>query len=163
MPLRNLLIIFLASVISIVCYDKADRNRYVANLVEAMHIIDTEYLNEIEPRQIFENAMKGMAEGLDPYSGYITPRDYKEFMEGLDQEIGGIGILIEINPESKKLTVLSVLLDTPAYKAGLQAGDTIVEIDGVDTVDVGIRKAVEMMRGKPGSTVQLRVLHSGVT
>lgn len=161
MPLRNLLTIFFASVASFVCYEKADRNRFVTNLVEAMHIIDREYVEEVKPREVFENAMKGMVGGLDQYSAYISPNDYKHFVEELDQEIGGIGILVEVNAETQRMTVVSVLIDTPAYAAGLQAGDTIMEIEGTDTAGLGLREAVDLMRGKPGTKVHLAVLSIG--
>ncbi len=161
MPLRNLLTIFLASIISLACYVRADRNRYASSLAEAMNLIDAHYVEGVKFRDLYENAMKGMAGGLDPYSAYIDPSEYQHFLEGLDQEFGGIGILVEVNPETKRLTVMSPLVDTPAYRAGMRAGDTILEIDGNDTEGLTLKDAVELIRGKPGDPVLLSVLHVG--
>ncbi len=161
MPLRNLLTIFLASVVSLACYVKADRNRYASALAQAMNVIDAHYLDEVSYRELYENAMRGMAEGLDGHSAYVSPTEYSRFLEGLEQEFGGIGILVEVDQETERLTVMSPLVDTPAYRAGIKAGDVILEIDGKDTLRMTLKDAVELMRGEPGASVRLTVRHVG--
>jgi carboxyl-terminal processing protease len=161
MPLRNLTTLFLACIISLTCYARADRNRYAASIAQAMNLVTATYLEEVEYRELYEDAMRGMVEGLDPYSGYISPREFSHFQEALDQEFGGVGILVEIDPDTKRLMVMSPLLDTPAYRAGLKAGDTILAIDGQDTHGMSLREAVELMRGRPGDPVRLRLQHVG--
>lgn len=161
MPLRNLVIIVVAAVISLTCYYKAERDQYVSTINEALHIISQNYVEEVEPRKLFEGAMDGMVQKLDPYSNYISPDDFRQFQESLDQEFGGIGIVVELNPESKRLTVMTPLVNTPAYEAGLRAGDVILRIDGRDTQDMSLKDAVGVMRGKPGTPVRLLIGHIG--
>ena len=161
MPLRNLTTLFLAIVISLTCYSRADRNRYGARLAKAMNLVTATYLEEVGYRQLYEDAMRGMAEGLDPYSGYISPTEFGYFQESLDQEFGGVGILVEIDPDTKRLMVMSPLLDTPAYRKGLSAGDLILAIDGRDTQGISLTEAVRLMRGKPGLPVELRLQKAG--
>ena len=161
MPVRNLVTLFLAAVLSLMCHVKADRNRYATTVSEAMDLITFNYLEDVGYRDLYENAMRGMAEGLDPYSSYISPADYQRFQEELDQEFGGIGILVEFNRETNRLVVMSPLFDTPAARAGVRAGDVILAIDGRDTSGMSFRDAVELIRGKPGEPVRLTILHPG--
>ncbi len=161
MPVRNLVALFLAAILSLLCHLKADRNRYATTVSEAMDLIAFNYLEDVEYRKLYENAMRGMAESLDPYSSYISPVDYQRFQEELDQEFGGIGILVEFNRETNHLVVMSPLFDTPATRAGVRAGDVILAIDGRDTSGMSFRDAVELIRGKPGDPVRLSILHPG--
>lgn len=161
MPVRNMVALFLAAVLSLMCYTRADRNRYATTVSEAMDLIAFNYLEDVGYRDLYENAMRGMTEGLDPYSSYISPVDYQRFQEDIDQEFGGIGILVEFNRETGRLVVMSPLFDTPAARAGVRAGDVILSIDGRDTFGMSFREAVEMIRGKPGEVVQLSIQHIG--
>jgi len=161
MPVRNLVTLFLAALLSLMCHVKADRNRYATTVSEAMDLITFNYLEDVGYRDLYENAMRGMAEGLDPYSSYISPADYQRFQEELDQEFGGIGILVEFNRETNRLLVMSPLFDTPAARAGVRAGDLILAIDGRDTSGISFREAIELIRGKPGEPVRLTILHPG--
>jgi carboxyl-terminal processing protease len=161
MPVRNLVTLFLAALLSLMCHVKADRNRYATTVSEAMDLITFNYLEDVGYRDLYENAMRGMAEGLDPYSSYISPADYQRFQEELDQEFGGIGILVEFNRETNRLVVMSPLFDTPAARAGVRAGDLILAIDGRDTSGISFREAIELIRGKPGEPVRLTILHPG--
>lgn len=161
MPLRNLLVIIFAAVISMACYEKAQRNRFASTITEAMNIIQDNYVEDVDTRKLFESAMDGMVGGLDPYSSFISPDDFKQFQESLDQEFGGIGIVVEIHRESKLLTVMSPVIGTPAYEAGMRTGDVILEVDGVSTKDLRIKDAVRIMRGPPGTDVHLVVRQPG--
>ena len=161
MPFRNLLIIAAAGVMSIACYGKIQHNRYATELANTMELVQRNYVNEVDMADLFENAMDGMLGGLDQYSAYISAADFQQFQEGLDQEFGGVGIVVEQDPESEQLTVLSPLVGTPAYEAGMCAGDTILSINGISTKGMDLRESVRLMRGKPGSSVRLAVQHSG--
>ncbi len=161
MPLRNLLVLFLAAILSLLCHAKADRNRYASTVSEAMDLITSNYLEDVDYRQLYENAMHGMSEGLDPYSSYVSPDEYRRLKEELDQEFGGIGILVEFNQETKRIMVMSPLFDTPAARAGVRAGDVILAIDGQDTATMSYRDAVQLIRGLPGEPVRLTLLHLG--
>ncbi len=163
MPRRNLTIIFLASVLSIVCYGKAERNRYASVFADVMKEISEKYIEEVEPSELFKAAMRGMIseEVLDQYSYYIAPETFRRFQVEIDQEFGGVGIEVVIDPDSKRLTVMSPLAGTPAYRAGILAGDTILEIDGKSTEGFSLNDAVDLLRGKPEEPVSMTVLHAG--
>ncbi|MFT5524009.1 MAG: carboxyl-terminal processing protease [Pirellulaceae bacterium] len=163
MPTRNLLVITLTAIIAMVCYTKAQRNRYAAGITEAMQIIDAKYVEEVDIRDLYENAMDGLVDGLDQYSSYISPSDYQKFQESIDQKFGGIGIHVELNETTKRLTILGPLLNTPAFEAGLKPGDTILSIDGSDTAGLDLRDAVKLMRGDPGEIVKLVLRRYGET
>lgn len=161
MPLRNLLLIASAIVLSLASYTTHDHNRYSSILTELMSVVETNYVEPVNRRELFENAMNGMIGRLDPYSSYIPPEEYLAFRESIEQKFGGIGILVEINPETKRLTVMSPLFGTPAHEAGIKSGDTILSIDGQDTDGMDLRDAVSVMRGDPDTKVTLSVLHLG--
>ena len=161
MPLRNLILLCFALTFSLACYKKAVRNHYARWIGESIQIIQNEYVEEVEPQKLFEDAMQGMVSGLDQYSNFIVKSDYAQFQESLDQEFGGIGIVVEVSQKTKRLTVMSPVVNTPAYRAGLRAGDTIMEIDGNDTEGMTLKDSVGLMRGKPGTTIELKIRHAG--
>lgn len=171
MPLRNLLLLFVAAVVSLACYQRAAKNRYVGTLAEAMNLIDDHYVDPVDNRELFEGAMIGMLDRLDPYSSYTNPKDYKRFNEGMSQQFYGIGIMVEINPDTKRLTVMNPLPDSPAQKAGIVPGDVILKIRGydpdqkkellIDTTDMTLEKSVQLMRGEiEGSEVVIVIQHA---
>lgn len=157
---RNVMAIFLAAIFSLLCYEKVQFNKYASTLSGVMTLIENKYVDNVDRRKLFEGAMDGMVKNLeDPYSSYISPEEYNRFEESLEQEFGGIGIVVEVNPKTKRLMVMNPLVGTPAHKAGLRAGDSILEIDGHSTRDLPLPEAVKYMRGKPGTNVALLVLH----
>lgn len=161
MPLRNLLVLFVAAVVSLACYQRAARNRYVGTLAEAMNLIDDYYVEPVDNRELFEGAMIGMLDRLDPYSSYTNPKDYKRFNEGMSQQFYGIGIMVEINPETKRLTVMNPLPESPAQKAGIVPGDVILKIGKLDTKDMTLEQSVQYMRGDvEGSEVTITIQHA---
>lgn len=160
MPRRNLIILLVSGLISLVCYRQALRSHYGATLTEALNIVDRQYIDEVEPRILFEGAMNGMLDQLDPYSGYTAPDEFNQFEQVMEGEFGGIGIVVEVNQDTGRLTVLSPLVGTPAYKAGLKSGDIILAIDETDTTDMTLPEAVQLMRGEVGSKVRVRIQHA---
>ncbi len=113
------------------------------------------YVKEVNPKKLIVNAMKGMVEKLDPYSEYFTPEEYKEFQEDLNGEFGGVGV--EITLKDGRPVVVAPIEGTPAYRAGIHAGDIIVEINGKDTYGMSIMQVVKLMRGKPGTPLTLTI------
>jgi len=161
MPRRNLTVLLIAAIVSWLCYERAGRNRYAGTLGEAMNLITTNYISEVEPRVLFEGAMDGMIGKLDPYSGYTSPEEFNQFQQQLEGEFIGVGIVVEFDTDSGHLNVAEALIGKPAFAAGIRAGDAIVAIDGKETKELGQRDAVRMIRGKEGTIVKLRVLRSG--
>ena len=161
MPLRNLLIISFCAVLSIACYEKAQKNRYATILAEAMYLISDHYIEDVEPKTLFEAAMGGMVAELDPYSAFFTTESLQNIEETLDQQFGGVGIVVELNAETNRLTVMSPLVGTPAHQAGLRAGDTILRINETSTEGMLLEEAVKLMRGAPGTPVEVAIRRPG--
>lgn len=162
MSVRNLLVILTAALISVICYHRSVHTRYAGLLADCMGTISSLYIEPVSQRELFEGAMEGMTRRLDEHSGYIDPESYSQLHESLDQEFGGVGIMVEIDRETNRLTIFSPLVDTPAHRAGLRPGDVILEIDGEDTIDFSLKDAVQRMRGAPNTQVMLRIAHVGV-
>jgi len=161
MPHRNLATMFVVSVLSLMCYLKVETNRYGRILGHVMDQIEKRALEPVDKEQLFEAAMRGMMTELDEYSAYIPPKRLKQFNEDLDQEFGGVGIEVALDPKTKQLTVVRPLVGAPAYNAGIRTGDTILSIDGDSTHALSLTDMVNRMRGKPGDPVVLSVLHRG--
>ena len=127
--------------------------------VDTFQQVERNYVKDVDRRELLQAAIEGMMSKLDPYSSYISPEEMAQFSESVDQEFGGIGIQIHKDERTNRLTVMSPLPGTPAYRAGLLAGDVILEIDGKSTEGYTIEKAVSLLKGKPGVTVKLGILH----
>ncbi|MFH0888309.1 MAG: S41 family peptidase, partial [Planctomycetota bacterium] len=113
----------------------------------------------VEPNQdkLFESAMKGMVSSLDPYSEYMDADEYSEFLVSTQGEFGGIGI--EISIEDGFITVISPIEDTPAFRAGILPGDKILEVNGDSAEGMSSSECAKRVRGKPGTSVNLKILH----
>src|SRR5437870_4481038 len=120
-----------------------------------LSIIQKNYVDEVQTKQLIEGAINGMLSSLDPHSAYLTPDLYKELQVDTKGSFGGLGI--EITMRNNILTVVSPIEDTPAYKAGIKAGDMIIKIDGQFTKDMTLVDAVKKMRGPKGSKVVLSI------
>jgi carboxyl-terminal processing protease len=161
MPLRNMLLIVVACVVSLLCYQEATHNYYADIVSETMDIIEDQYVQEVDRRTLFESAMRGMVSDLDRHSEYIGPDGLRRFDESIHQEFGGVGIRIEVPEETKRLTVVGLLPNMPAFKAGMQAGDVIETIDDRDTEGMTLKESVNLIKGKPGEPVELDVRREG--
>jgi carboxyl-terminal processing protease len=128
--------------------------------VDTFQQVERNYVKDVDRRELLQAAIEGMMTKLDPYSSYISPEEMAQFSESVDQEFGGIGIQIHKDERTNRLMVMSPLPGTPAYRAGLVAGDVILEIDGKSTEGYSIEKAVGILKGKPGAPVKLGILHA---
>ncbi|MGE4293660.1 MAG: S41 family peptidase [Desulfovibrio sp.] len=124
---------------------------------QVLDIVESSYVEDISRTQLIEDSIKGMLEQLDPHSVYLTADDFKDMQESTSGKFSGIGI--EISMDNGRLVVVSPIEDTPAYKAGLQAGDFILEIDGESTEGMSLTDAVDHIRGEKGTPVSLTILH----
>ncbi len=123
--------------------------------------VQRNYVKDISRRELMEAAIQGVLSKLDPYSNYISPDDISRFKTTVESQFGGIGI--QIGMEDGQLKVMSPLIGTPAYRAGLESGDTILEIDGKSTEGIHRDDAVRLLKGEPGTKVSLVVQHVGST
>ena len=121
--------------------------------------VKQEYVEPISDRELLDHAIRGMLEGLDPHSAYLDEEHYKEIQEGTSGEFGGLGI--EVGMEDGFIKVISPIDDTPAQKAGIQAGDLIVRLDDKPVKGMSLTEAVKIMRGKPGTRIKLTIRRSG--
>ena len=126
---------------------------------DALSIVQSDYVEEPEAQQLIYGALKGMLATLDPYSQFLDPDSYNELKVDTEGQFGGLGI--EISIKDDLLTIIAPIDDTPAYHAGLKAGDRIVKIDGELTRGITLLEAVKKLRGKPETTVTLTVLRDG--
>jgi len=126
-------------------------------LAEAITVIQTEYVEEIEPKRLIYGALKGMVESLDRHSQFLDPSAYSEMQVETKGEFGGVGLEITIGKDGV-LTVVAPMDDTPAAKSGLRPQDKIVKIDGESTRGISLHEAVTRLRGRSGSKVSLTVM-----
>ncbi len=141
--------------------DREDDYELQRVLVDTIDQVQRNYVREVPRRKLIQAAIKGILSELDPYSAYIAPEEMDRFRDALESEFGGIGI--QISFDAGRLKVLSPMVGTPAYRAGLMAGDTIVEIDGKSTADLTVEDTVRRVKGKPGTQVTLTVIHPAST
>ncbi|WP_320169909.1 S41 family peptidase [Maridesulfovibrio sp.] len=134
-----------------------DRFEPLRRFSQVLDLVEHNYVKEISRKELVDDAVKGMLEQLDPHSTFLSTEDFKEMQESTSGEFSGIGI--EISMEKGRLTVISPIEDTPAYKAGLKAGDIILEINGEPTQSITLMDAVSKIRGKRGTKVELTILH----
>jgi carboxyl-terminal processing protease len=129
-PVRNIQILLLVMFVSVACCVQAERLKYAGKIGYAIGLIEQNYVEEIDPQDLYVAAMQGIVSRLDQNSAFIPPQKYQEFQEVIEQRFGGIGILIEGPPAVKRLTVVAPILGSPAFQAGMQPGDVILEING---------------------------------
>ena len=126
---------------------------------DALHIVQRNYVEEVDVQKLIYGAIRGMLSSLDPHSSFMAPDDFKEMQVETKGKFGGVGI--EITMRDSILTVVSPIEDTPAFKAGIESGDIIAKIDGEHTKDMTIMEAVKKMRGKKNTEVVLSIAREG--
>lgn len=132
--------------------------------VDVLQNVELNYVHELddEERQKFmENAIQAGLQSLDIHSAYINPKDFKAFSRQSEGVFGGVGIQIVVDRESRRIVVISPIVGTPAYKAGIKPGDEIEMIDGEPTQGMSAEDAVERIQGPPGTTVRLTIRPRG--
>jgi carboxyl-terminal processing protease len=121
--------------------------------------IKRDYVEPVADKKLLEDAIRGMLTGLDPHSAYLDIEDYKGLMEGTSGQFGGLGI--EVTMENGFVKVVSPIDDTPAQRAGLQAGDLVVKLDEKPVKGMSLGDAVKIMRGEPGEDITLTIIREG--
>ncbi|MGZ3536321.1 MAG: S41 family peptidase, partial [Thermodesulfobacteriota bacterium] len=128
---------------------------------DVLGLIQKDYVEETKSKDLIYGAIKGMLETLDPHSAFMPPNMYKEMQEETKGRFEGLGI--EITIKDSILTVVSPIEGTPAYKAGVLAGDQIVKIDGESTKNFTLMDSVKRLRGPRGTKVTISILREGFT
>jgi carboxyl-terminal processing protease len=134
-------------------------------LVDVLQEVRNKYVVDVDQdreRKLVEDMITGGLERLDPHSSYINPREYKQFNKTSKGKFGGIGISLGYDRLNRgQLTVVSPMVGTPAYEAGILAGDMILKIDGKSTENMRLNEAVDLIQGEKGEKITLTVLHEG--
>ena len=142
---------------------KADTSEVYEKLeifAEVLSLLEDNYVEPQETKDLIHGAIKGMIQSLDPHSSFMTKDEYDDLIIATEGSFTGIGIEIEVR--NNILTVVSPIEDTPAYEVGLKAGDKIVQIGDKPTNDMTIMDAVKLIRGPKGSEVTLTISREGV-
>jgi len=140
--------------------DTEDVYKNIEIFTEVLRQVENSYVEPQDSQKLIYGAIKGMVQSLDPHSSFMTKEEYKELMTETKGSFSGIGI--EITIKDKILTVVSPIEGTPAYKAGMKAGDKIIKVEGESTQDMGIMEAVKKIRGPEGSKVNLTIVREGM-
>ncbi len=127
--------------------------------MKVVNIIENYYVEPLTLDQIIEKLLKGGVSALDPHSSFEDKKAYKSLQVMTNGEFGGLGIVISM--KKGVLTVISPIDDTPAYRAGIKAGDVIIKINNKSTLDMTLDEDVKLMRGKPGTKISLTILRNG--
>lgn len=123
---------------------------------DVIELIEKNYVDEVDTEKLMQKAIQGMVRSLDPHSSFLPPEAFEELQVDTHGEFGGIGIVITV--KDGILTVVSPIEGTPAYKAGIQAGDKIIKVDDESTQDMELWEAVKKMRGKQGTKVVISIM-----
>ena len=133
----------------------------VQRFSNAISEIKKYYVKPVDDKELFDNAIRGMVGGLDPHSAYLDEEEYQELQTSTTGEFGGLGI--EVTMEDGIVKVITPLVDTPAFKAGIKSGDYIIKLGTESVQGLTLKDAVNLMRGKAGSPIELTVLRKGTS
>lgn len=154
-----ILIVFLACSTLAISFERKKGDDLYRNLElfsDTLAIVDMDYVDEVKPKDLIYGSLKGMLSSLDPHSQFMDPDTYNELKSDTEGKFGGLGI--EISIKDDMLTIITPIEDTPAWRAGLKAGDRIVKINNELTRGIGISEAMKKLRGKPNEAVNLTIL-----
>jgi len=136
-----------------------ERYQELQLFAKVLNLIQQYYVEEVDTKKLIYGGIKGMLRELDPHTNFLPPDIYKEFETETAGEFGGIGI--EITVQNGVLTVISPIEDTPAWKAGIKAGDKIIDIDGESTKGFSLVEAAQRMKGKKGAKIKMGIFREG--
>ena len=127
---------------------------------EILSLVESNYVEGVGSDVLIERAIKGMVKALDPHSSYLPPKSYKNMLVDTSGKFGGLGI--EISIRKGLLTVVSPIEDTPAFKAGIKAGDKIIKIEDESTLDMTLTDAVSRLRGENGTPITITIFRDSL-
>ena len=145
-----------------ICYAQDAENLYkkIDLFSEVLKKINEEYVEDVDPAEIMDSAIDGALQSLDPYSGYMSPEIYQNSQTDTEGKFGGLGI--EVGMEGGIVKVIAPIDDTPAFKAGVKAGDYIIKINGEQVQGKTLMEAVNLMRGRVGTDIEITIIRRGL-
>jgi carboxyl-terminal processing protease len=169
MPHRNVLAIVMVGAVSLLCWqssrgarpDKDEIFQQYGLFVDALEQVEQYYVRPVERKDLLQSALRGMLQDLDPHSIFFSEAEWRLFKRQYEGSFTGIGVQIDMDARSNRLKVIAPMIGSPAYAAGVLAGDVILDVNGESTEGITRDKAVELLQGRPGTTVKLTVLHPG--
>ena len=136
--------------------DTKETYRQLSIFNEVYNRVKEQYVEEVTDKELIEKALNGMLQALDPHSSYMNEEVYKEMQIDTSGSFGGLGI--EITTDKGFIKIVSPIDDTPAQKAGVQAGDYITHLDGNSVVDMTLKEAIDVMRGEVGEPITITIV-----
>lgn len=136
-----------------------DRYADLQNFTKVLNLVEQYYVEEVDTKKLIYGAIKGMLRELDPHTNFMPPDIFKDFETETSGEFGGLGI--EISVTNGILTIISPIEDTPAWEAGIKPGDKVIAVDGHSTKGLSLVEASQLMKGKKGSKVVLKIVREG--
>lgn len=133
-----------------------ERYSELQNFSKVLNLIQQFYVEEVDTKKLIYGAIKGMLRELDPHTNFMPPDLFKDFESETTGEFGGLGI--EISIQNGILTIISPIEDTPAWEAGIKPGDKVIAVDGTSTKGLSLVEASQLMRGKRGSKINLKIV-----
>ncbi len=131
----------------------------IRQLTKAFNAVKDFYVDEVSDEKLLQSAVEGMVSGLDPHSSFLDPKGFKDMSESTQGAFGGLGL--EVTKDPAGVRIIAPIDDTPAARAGIRAGDIITRIDGKSIADMSLNAAVKLMRGEPGTKIDLVVARKG--
>ena len=132
-----------------------EKYKYLDLFGQVFDRVRSSYVEEVTDQELIEKAIDGMLSGLDPHSGFMNEEVFQEMQMDTEGKFGGLGI--EITMEEGFVKVIAPIEDTPAYEAGVLAGDYIIQIDETPVFGLTLNEAVELMRGKKGESIVITI------
>jgi len=129
---------------------------------EIFERVRADYVTEVEDEQLIEDAIQGMLSGLDPHSSYMSARNFQEMQIQTRGEYGGLGLEVTMDQDLGVVRVVSPMDDTPADRAGIEANDLIIQIDGTPIQGMILNEAIDLMRGEPGAPITVTIAREGL-
>ncbi len=154
--LKYLLVFFITIYGQSSLADTKETYRQLSIFNEVYNRVKDEYVEEVTDKELIEKALNGMLQALDPHSSYMNEEVYKEMQIDTAGSFGGLGI--EITTDKGFIKIVSPIDDTPAQKAGVQAGDYITHLNGVSVVDMTLKEAIDIMRGEVGEPITITIV-----
>ena len=136
-----------------------ERYADLQNFSKVLNLIQQYYVEEVDTKKLIYGAIKGMLRELDPHTNFMPPEIFKDFQSETSGEFGGLGI--EISIQNGVLTIISPIEDTPAWNAGIKPGDKVIAVDGKSTRGLSLVEASQLMRGKKGAKIVLKIIREG--